>query len=342
MNSVPAIPAAVQPGQFDIPGLRVGHVSLGDTGVTALVAADNAGMTGAVDVRGGGPGTRETDLLNPHNTVQRVHAVVLSGGSAFGLAAADGAMRELESRGRGFAVFGEDQPGPRVPIVPAAVIFDLIIGDPGHRPGAQDGAAAVQAALDDGGAPESGSVGAGCGATAGVLRGGVGTAQTTVAGENGAVHTVAALVVANPLGSVIDPETGRFFGDPSRPPVDLEQFSELERPAPKLNTTIGVIATDCPLPQAQLERLAMTGHDGIARAVRPSHSPLDGDSLFAVSTASADAYSAVSPADADPDLYYTLCDASARCVEAAIVDGVAAASPGYDVAAWGDIATAAH
>lgn len=332
----------VQSGRFDVAGLKAGHVSLGDTGVTAVVAADPAGMTAAVDVRGGGPGTRETDLLDPHNTVQRIHAVVLSGGSAFGLAAADGAMRELESRGLGFAVFGEDQPGPRVPIVPAAVIFDLIIGDPDHRPGPEDGAAAVRAALDGNATPGSGSVGAGCGATAGVLRGGVGTAQTTVAGENGAEYTVAALVVANPLGSVIDPETGRFFGDPSRPPVDLERFHALERPKPKLNTTIGLIATDCPLPQAQLERLAMTGHDGIARAVRPSHSPLDGDTLFAVSTAGAGEYSASSPADADPDLYYALCDASARCVEAAIVDGVAAAVSGHDVAAWSDIAAAAH
>ena len=339
------------PAVFDIPGLRVGHVSLGDTGVTALVSTDPAGMVGAVDVRGGGPGTRETDLLDPHNTVQRVNAVMLSGGSAFGLAAADGAMRELESRGLGFAVFGDDVPGPRVPIVPAAVIFDLIIGDPDHRPSAGDGAAAVAVALDgDSSQAETGSVGAGCGATAGVLRGGVGTAQMAVAGQGslesahgtGAEYTVAALVVANPIGSVIDPGTGRFFGDPSRPPVDLQEFASLERPKPKLNTTIGVIATDCPLPQAQLERLAMTGHDGIARAVRPSHSPLDGDTLFAVSTATVDEYGATSPADADPDLYYALCDAAARCVEAAVVEAVAAASPGHGVAAWSDIAAAAH
>lgn len=337
---------------FTIPGLRVGHVSLGDTGVTALVSTDPAGMTGAVDVRGGGPGTRETDLLDPHNTVQRVNAVVLSGGSAFGLAAADGAMRELESRGFGFAVFGEDIPGPRVPIVPAAVIFDLIIGDPSHRPTASDGAAAVRAALDahaeaqledsDLTQQTVGSVGAGCGATAGVLRGGVGSAHITVAGLDGQEYTLAALVVANPLGSVIDPETGRFFGDLSRPPVDLEQFTALERPKPKLNTTIGVIATDCPLPQAQLKRLAMTGHDGIARAVRPSHSPLDGDTLFAVSTAEVSAHSPHSPADADPELYYALCEAAAACVERAIVEAVAHATAGYDVAAWSDIVVTGH
>lgn len=342
-------PASELTAAFDLPGLRVGHVSLGDTGVTALVATDPAGMTGAVDVRGGGPGTRETDLLAAHNTVQRVNAVVLCGGSAFGLAAADGAMAELESRGLGFAVFGEDTPGPRVPIVPAAVIFDLVIGDPGHRPTPADGAAAVKAALDgpagvEAAQPQSiaGSVGAGCGATAGVLRGGVGTAQLTLAAAGGSSYTVAALVVANPLGSVIDPGTGRFFGDPSRRPVDIARFNELERPKPKLNTTIGVIATDCPLPQAQLKRLAMTGHDGIARAVRPSHSPLDGDTLFAVSTASAEMYAADSPADTDPELYYGLCEASARCVEFAIVEAVARATAGFDVAAWSDIAVAEH
>ena len=321
---------------FSLPGLALGHQSLGDTGVTALVSSSAAGMVAAVDQRGGGPGTRETDLLKPHNTVERVNAIVLAGGSAFGLAAADGAMRELESRGLGFAVFGESNPGPRVPIVPAAVIFDLIIGDPNHRPSPEDGAAAVRAALDghSGDAVSAvpvGSVGAGCGATAGVLRGGFGVAQARV-GD----FTVAAAVVANPIGSVIDPDTGRFFGDPARPAVDLDAFAALVRPQPKLNTTIGVVATDCPVGIEKLERLAMTGHDGIARAVRPAHSPLDGDTLFAVSTAEPEAYTG-SAAAADPDLYYALCDASARCVEAAIVRGVAAAEPGYGVAAWNEI-----
>ena len=206
---------------------------------------------------GGGPGTRETDLLDPHNSVERVHAVVLAGGSAFGLAAADGAMRELEARGVGFPVFGEDNPGPRVPIVPAAVIFDLIVGDPNHRPGAEDGVAAVRAALDSEPADTSGTVGAGCGALAGVLRGGFGRAQTTVVSADGdKEYIIAVAVVANPLGSPIDPATGRFYGDPTRPPVDTQAFAQLERPTPKLNTTIGVVATTCPLPPAQLERLA--------------------------------------------------------------------------------------
>ena len=326
---------------FTVPGLALGHCSLGDTGVTAVVATHDAGVVGAVDVRGGGPGTRETDLLDPHNSVERVHAIVLSGGSAFGLAAADGAMRELESRGRGFAVFGEDNPGPRVPIVPAAVIFDLIVGDPNHRPSAADGAAAIRAALDGEESMESGSVGAGCGALAGVLRGGFGRAQTTVHNET-SNYIVAAAVVANPLGSLIDPVTGRFYGDPSRPPVDVEAFASLERPTPLLNTTIGVVATSCPLPPATLERLAMTGHDGLARAVRPSHSPLDGDTLFALSTATPEQISAPNPAAVDPDLYYALCDASARCVEAAVIDGVASAVPGFGVTAWCDIITDSH
>ncbi len=312
---------------IDVPGIRLGHCSMGDTGVTAVVSADPAGMVAAVDVRGGGPGTRETDLLAPHNTVERVHAILLTGGSAFGLAAADGAMRELEGRGIGFPVFGEGAPGPRVPIVPAAVIFDLIVGSPDHRPGPGDGAAAVAAALDGDNSTASGNVGAGCGATAGVLRGGFGQATRRV-GE----CTVAAGVVANPVGDVIDPATGRLHADPARSPVDPGAFSTLERPTPSLNTTIGVIATDAPLPVAQLERLAMTGHDGIARAVRPAHSPLDGDTLFAVSTAGEVG------AGVGVDTLTAFCSAAAEVVAAAIVDAVTAAVPGYGIEAWRSIA----
>lgn len=314
----------------DVPGLLLGHASLGDTGVTAVVAEAAAGMVGGVDVRGGGPGTRETDLLAPHNTVQRVHAVILTGGSAFGLAAADGAMAELESRGRGFAVFGEGVAGPRVPIVPAAVIFDLVVGSADHRPGAADGAAAVSAALagedgEDGEDGASGSVGAGSGATAGVLRGGFGQASTRV-GE----YTVAAGVVANPMGSVIDPATGLLYGDPARPAVDVRAFRELERPTPKLNTTIGVVATDAPVTKAQAARLAMTGHDGIARAVRPAHSPLDGDTLFALGTAPA-------AHGVDVEVMAALSAAAAEVVEAAIVDAVVSARPGYGLPVWGEL-----
>lgn len=307
---------------IDVPGLRLGHRSLGDTGVTVVLAEDPAGMTAGVDVRGGGPGTRETDLLAPHNTVQRVHAVVLAGGSAFGLAAADGVMAELEAAGHGFPVFGVDVPGPRVPIVPAAVIFDLAVGDPAHRPGAADGAAAVREAFSAGGGSGSGSVGAGCGATAGVLRGGFGQAGRSIGG-----FVVAAGVVANPVGSVVDPDSGRLYGDPAGPMVDLAQFRSLRRPTPRLNTTIGVVATDAPVTKAQATRLAMTGHDGIARAVRPAHSPLDGDTLFAVSTAAA-------ATGVDTDLLHELSAAVAEVVAEAIVAAVTSAAPGYGVTAW--------
>lgn len=319
---------------IDVPGIRLGHISLGDTGVTALVATDPHGMVAAVDVRGGGPGTRETDLLAPHNTVERVNAIVLCGGSAFGLAAADGAMTELERRGVGFAVFGDSAPDLVVPIVPAAVIFDLAVGDPSHRPTAEDGAAAVARALDTPGArSETGSVGVGCGATAGVLRGGFGAAATSVAG-----YTVAAYVAANPVGSVIDPATGLLYGDASLPPVDLERFTQLRRPMPKLNTTIGVIVTDAPLGPAALKRLAMTGHDGIARAVRPAHSPLDGDTLFAVSVADAGVHGAAQDGVAgDVEKRALLGEAAANMVQAAIVNAVVAAHPAYGVNAWREL-----
>ncbi|WP_257160270.1 P1 family peptidase [Corynebacterium cystitidis] len=310
---------------IDVPGLAIGHVSLGDTGVTSVVSRDKRGMVGAVDVRGGGPGTRETDLLSPHNTVERVHALTFAGGSAFGLSAASGAMNALEAHGYGFPVFGEGNPGPRVPIVPAAVIFDLVVGDASSRPTLRDGEASVEKALREGNDRASGSVGAGCGATAGVLRGGFG--QASVLSDE---YTVAAGVVANPVGSVIDPATGAFYGDPEAPRVNLVKFNSLKRPAPQLNTTIGVVATDAPLPVAQLQRLALTGHDGLARAVRPAHSPLDGDTLFAVSTAKHVAPQAV-------ELVGKLCEAAAECVQAAIVDAVRSASAGYGVACWNDI-----
>lgn len=310
---------------IDVPGIAVGHVSLGDTGVSAIVARDPAGMTASVDVRGGGPGTRETDLLAPHNTVQRVHAVVLTGGSAFGLAAADGAMSALEDAGYGLPVFGEDLPGPRVPIVPAAVIFDLDVGDPQHRPTPADGAAAVREALAHGDDAASGSVGAGSGATAGVLRGGFGQASQEV-GE----YRIAVGVAANPVGDVIDPATGRFHADPGRGQVDVDKYSRLEIPRPKLNTTIGVIATDAPVSKAQAARLAMAGHDGIARAVYPAHSPMDGDTLFAASTAAG-------AVGVDVETMHYLSAAAAEVVAAAIVDAVVSAQPGYGLATWSQL-----
>ncbi|MEY8210112.1 P1 family peptidase [Corynebacterium sp. MNWGS58] len=339
------------------PGVGVGHVSLGDTGVTVVsfAAADSGhGAVASVDVRGGGPGTRETDLLAPENTVGAVQAIVLAGGSAYGLATADGAMAELEARGAGFRVFGPDHAGPVVPIVPAAVIFDLAVGDPHNRPGADHGRQATAAAFADhtaladhtgGRAPgclATSSVGAGCGATAGKLRGGFGQASTFAAG-----YRVWAAVVANPVGEVIDPATGKLYGDPERAPVDTAAFAELPSPAAALNTTIGVIATDAPVDKAQLRRLAMCGHDGISWAVRPAHSPLDGDTLFAVSTFASSAHSTdsstmVEPAKVDTETMTALCAASSQVVCSAIVDAVVHAEPGYDLPTYARLATGAE
>ena len=303
-------------------GISIGHYSGTDTGVTVLYCGPG-GALGSVDVRGGGPGTRETDLLQPHNTVERVHAVVLAGGSAFGLAAADGVMNELAERGIGFPVFGEDKPGPRVPIVPGAVIFDLLVGP--SRPGPEEGAAALQAALT--GSDESmGSVGAGVGATAGKLRGGFGLATRRV-GD----YEVSAAMVANPVGEVIEPQSGRLYGAPGRTPVNAAAYRALPHPAEsKLNTTIGAVLTDAPVTTAQAQRLAMTAHDGIARAVRPAHSPLDGDTIFTLSTAKR-------PAELSTQMVTQLCAAAADAVEEAIVNAVTAANPGLGLSAYRDL-----
>lgn len=353
------------------PGVGIGHASLGATGVSVLsfaAAGSGTGAVASVDVRGGGPGTRETDLLAPENTVGAVQAIVLAGGSAYGLAAADGAMAELESRGAGFRVFGPDSDGPVVPIVPAAVIFDLAVGDPQHRPTAADGQRATARALEnfDGAAntTSTSNIGAGCGATAGKLRGGFGQASREVAG-----YQVSAAVVANPVGEVVDAATGRLFGAPERAPVDPEKFADLPSPAASLNTTIGVIATNAPLSKAQLRRLAMCGHDGISWAVRPAHSPLDGDTLFAVSTASkgtaeqetAAKESADSPHNSssmvdDPadttetitaetittEMMTALCAASSQVVCDAIVHAVVYAEPGYGLPTYSQLAKVAN
>ena len=315
----------------DVPGLAVGHASLGDTGVTVVRVTDPAGAVASVDVRRGGPGTRETDLLAPENTVERVHAVVLSGGSAFGLAAADGVMRALAEQQVGFAPLGEGHPA-RVPIVPAAVIFDLAVGSADHFPSPADGRAALADSVDNH-SDARGSVGAGCGASAGRLRGGFGQAAVTV-GE----HTVAAAVVANPVGEVVDPMTGRFWADEDRAPVDPARMALLHAPDGSLNTTIGVVATDAPLTKAQARRVAMVAHDGIARAVRPAHSPLDGDTLFALSTAPVAAAgtgvqhsSEHAAGTSDPVALARIGEAGAEAVAAAIVDAVANAAPGDEL-----------
>jgi L-aminopeptidase/D-esterase-like protein len=271
----------------DVAGLSVGHFTdtRRPTGCSVVLVPE--GAVAGVDVRGAAPGTRETDLLSPTNTVDRVHAVLLSGGSAFGLDAAGGVMRWLEERGFGLPV------GPvRVPIVPAAVLFDLMVGDARIRPDANAGYAACEAARTQ--APAEGSVGAGAGALVGkvfgherAMKGGIGTASVRVGGV-----TVGALVACNALGDVIDPDTGAVIAgarseDGTRMIDTRRALLAGEPPIPILagtNTTIGVIATDAALTKAQATRLAQGAHDGLARAINPVHTVADGDTLFALAT----------------------------------------------------------
>jgi L-aminopeptidase/D-esterase-like protein len=268
-----------------IDGFEIGHHTAdGDgwlTGTTVVLA--RTGAVGGVDVRGGGPGTRETDLLNPTAMIQQVHAVVLTGGSAYGLAAADGVMHALEAAGVGFPV-GPD-PAHVVPIVPAAVLFDLGRGGVfGHRPTADFGARAVAAATADD--PVTGCVGAGTGAMCGGLKGGFGYAEHRL--DSGV--SVAAAVVANAVGSAVDPLTGRLWADRTRrlvTPTEPERDALLRAEAEatrSLATTIGVLLTDATLTKPQAGKMASVGHDGMARAVRPLHLMNDGDTVFCLAS----------------------------------------------------------
>jgi L-aminopeptidase/D-esterase-like protein len=276
-------------GLTDVPGVRVGHhrrASSGwRTGTTVVLVP--GGATGGVDVRGGGPGTRETDLLRPENLVHQVHAVALTGGSAYGLSVADGVMALLRERGVGFPV--GDGAGEVVPIVPTAVIFDLGRGGRfDHHPDASFGRAAARHARA--GNVGEGAVGAGTGAVAGTLQGGVGTCSATL--PDGTV--VASLAVVNAAGLVVDPATGlpwMLDGVELRRPslTDRRRLREhLDAAAAAatrpLNTTIGVVATSARLSKAECTKLAAVAHDGLARAVRPSHSMFDGDTVFALAT----------------------------------------------------------
>lgn len=270
-----------------VAGIEVGHYTDArrPTGCTVVLARGSA--VAGVDVRGAAPGTRETDLLAPSNVVERVHGVLLSGGSAWGLDAAGGVMRWLDERGIGMQV------GPvRLPIVPGAVLFDLPLGDAAIRPDAAAGYAACEAASR--GAPEEGNVGAGAGAVVGkifgirrAMKGGIGSASVTVDGV-----TVGAIVACNALGDVVDPETGQVIagarGDDGRTLLDTRRaLLRGMAPQPMLagaNTTIGVIATDAILTKVQAGRLATMGHDGLARAINPIHTLSDGDALFTLGT----------------------------------------------------------
>ena len=302
----------------DVPGVRVGHFtdSRRPTGCTVILTTE--GAVGGVDVRGAAPGTRETDLLDPVNLVERAHAVLLSGGSAFGLDAATGVMRWLEEHGIGYPA------GPaRVPIVPAAILFDLGVGDPTIRPDAAAGYAACAAATAN--PPEEGAVGAGAGATVGKLfgmaramKGGSGTAALRL----GKI-TVGAIVATNGVGDVVDPATGALVAgsrdaDGRLGAGAVSAILAGQLPAalqPGMATTIGVVATDAVLTKAQAKKLAQIAHDGLARTIEPVHSMWDGDTMFTLATG----------ASGLPGNMITLGIMAARVTAAAILRAVLAA-----------------
>jgi L-aminopeptidase/D-esterase-like protein len=269
----------VAKGICEVEGVRVGHWTDpgGLTGCTVVLCPP--GTMGSGEVRGGAPATRETDLLRPGTMVQEVHAVLLAGGSAFGLAAADGAMRWLEERGVGF-----DAVVARVPIVPAAALFDLGVGDAGARPGPDQGYAASEGATDD---VDEGSVGAGTGATvakvhgpARAVKGGLGTASAREGGV-----TVGALAAVNAFGEIVGEDDEVIAG--ARPATPRQE--DLDAPSgdwalPGSSTTLAVVATDAALSKDRAHLLARAAHDGIARAVRPAHTMVDGDTIFTLAT----------------------------------------------------------
>ncbi len=309
----------------DVPGVRAGHWTdpVGLTGCTVVLT--EGGAAAGVDVRGGAPGTRETALLGAGRTVDRVHAILLTGGSAFGLAAADGVLAFLRERGVGFPTAA----GP-VPIVPAAVLYDLAVGAPVHPDGAA-GRAACEAAIAAGrrGFPQ-GTVGAGTGATvgklrgaAGAVRGGLGSASALLPGG----VTIGAVVAVNAFGDVCDPESGaivagtRAAGGGWLDSAAALRAGALARPAlgaapdaaGGVNTTLAVVATDAPLDGLAAYRVAQNAHDALARAIRPCHTPFDGDTVFALSTA---------PGPSDPATLAMLCAAAEHVLARAILRAV--------------------
>ncbi|KQS72921.1 peptidase T4 [Rhizobium sp. Leaf371] len=324
----------------DVPGLTVGHAqdeSL-KSGVTAILCDPPA--VAAVSIMGGSPGTRETDLLEPHNSVQTVDALCLSGGSAFGLDAASGVQAALRAMGRGLKV------GPAiVPIVPAAILFDLNNGGDKnwgtYGPYRDLGFTAAMAATRE---MATGSVGAGTGAATATLKGGLGTASTVLASG----ITVGALAAVNPLGSATIGDTACFWaapfelegefgglGLPMPMPANATAVrTKLDAVAPMANTTIAVIATDVALSKAEAKRLAVAAHDGFSRALWPSHTPLDGDLVFAVSTGRR-------PGNLDPAAFLDLCAAAASTMARAIARGVHNATPadGDLRLCWRDLAS---
>jgi len=271
-----------------VAGIEVGHFTdtRRPTGCTVIIA--RGGAVAGVDVRGAAPGTRETDLLHPSNLVQQIHAITLAGGSAWGLDTAGGVMQWLEENGVGLPVhYG------LVPIIPAAVLFDLPVGNPSIRPNAAAGYAACVAASHN--PPDEGNVGAGAGALVGkifgidrAMKGGIGSASVTVNGV-----TIGAIVACNALGDVVDPATGKVIAGARTAANDLSLLDGRQAllagytPTPVLagtNTTLGVVATDAILTKVQAHRLAQVAHDGLARSINPVHTMADGDTMFAMGT----------------------------------------------------------
>jgi L-aminopeptidase/D-esterase-like protein len=284
--AISAQPRATNNSLTAVPGIAVGHYTLADrpTGCTVIIV--ERGATAGVDVRGAAPATSETDLLTPEKMVQSIYGIALSGGSTFGLETRGGVLKSLEEKKIGVA-FG----GMRIPIVPAAAIFDLGVGDARIRPGADCGYRAAMAATTDP-VPE-GSVGAGAGATLGkylgmsrAMKSGIGSAAMTTA--DGTI--IAALVVANPLGDIVDPATGKIVaGVRKAQGGGFEDVRTLirsggPRPSPGGNTTLGVIATNATLSKAQASQLAQLAGDGLVRAIWPIHTMADGDTVFALAT----------------------------------------------------------
>ena len=270
----------------DVQGITVGHYTDREAATGCTVILCEEGAVAGVDVRGAAPGTRETDALRPMSLVGRAHAILLSGGSAFGLNAAGGVMRYLEE-----GDYGLDTGVAKVPIVPAAILFDLRLGSAKVRPGPDEGYKACLAASN--GPVAEGCVGAGTGATVGKILGpqrmtksGLGTASQRLGDA-----AIGAIVAVNALGDVVDPGTGRIIAGPR----DIEKggfFNTIEimkrfRESPSAlptNTTIGVVATDASLDKEQVNKMAQLAHDGLARAIRPAHTMLDGDAMFALAT----------------------------------------------------------
>ena len=290
-------PQRLRPGSItDVAGLRVGQVTnlAARTGCTVILCGEQGAICG-VDVRGAAPGTRETDLLEPGNFIERVHAILLAGGSAFGLDAAAGVMKFLEERG-----IGVDARVARVPIVPAAVIFDLAVGRAQIRP---DAAMGYQACVNAGAGPvEEGQVGAGAGAMVGKIlgmnfasAGGLATSSVKLAGG----ATLGALVVVNAFGDIVDPANGKIIAGARKPHgrgflntqralveglTRAQQEAGTHPLAGSENTTLAVMATDAQLTKAQARQVARMAHDGLARAIQPVHTMVDGDTVFALAT----------------------------------------------------------